>query len=123
MMRCLYVSVFFLLGLSACSADDSELVIANKKDFDLFCEQFKIITESADFSSSTSEERAAKLDAVLTEKIEPSGNAYIVWSAIRNAPPSERYSLYKDAAASTGYAEWTCPAAELHGSEIGSSHN
>src|SRR5690606_12184594 len=107
----------------ACSAADSELVIANKKDFDLFCEQFKIITESADFSSSTSEERAAKLDAVLTEKIEPSGKPYIAWSAIRNTPRSERYSSCKASAASTGYAEWICPAEELHGSEIGSSHN
>jgi hypothetical protein len=123
MMRYLCLSALFLLVLSACSEDENKQSVTAKTDFDLLCEQFTILTESAGFSSLTSEERASKLDAMLTEKLEPSSNAYIAWTAIRNGPPSERYFLYKDAAASTGYEDWTCPAAKLHGSEIGSIHD
>lgn len=123
MMKYLCLSVFFLLALSGCSADENKQTVTAKTDFDLFCEQFTMVTESAGFSSSTSEERASTLDAMLTEKLEPSSNAYIAWTAIRNGPPSERYSLYKDAAASTGYGDWACPAVKLHGSEIGSPHD
>src|SRR5690606_36638061 len=100
MIKYLCLGVFFLLALSACSADKNEQFVAVKTDFDLFCEQFTMVTESAGFSSLTSEDRAAKLDVMLTEKLEPSSNAYIAWAAIRNGPPSERYFLYKDAAAS-----------------------
>ena len=123
MTKYLCLSVLFLLVLSACSADENKLIVAAKTDFDLFCEQLTMVTESADFSSLTSEERASQLDAVLTEKLEPSSNAYMAWAAIRNGTPSERYFLYKDAAASTGYENWACPAVKLHGSEIGSIHD
>ena len=123
MTKYLCLSVLFLLVFSACSADENKLIVAAKTDFDLFCEQFTMVTESADFSTLTSEERASTLDTILTEKLESSSNAYIAWTAIRNGPPSERYFLYKDAAASTGYEDWECPAAKLHGSEIGSIHD
>lgn len=120
MIRVIYACVFLLM-LAACSDEDEKLSLAAKKDFDLFCEQFTIMTNTSDFSLLTSEQRAAKLDVMLIEKIEQSGNAYIAWTAIRNGPPPERYSLYKDAAASAGYTDWKCPAAESHGSDVGSS--
>lgn len=123
MIKYFCLSAFFLVALSACSAGENKEAVAAKTEFDSFCEQFTIVTESADFSSLTSEERASILDTMLTEKLEPSSNAYIAWTAIRNGPPSERYFLYKDAAASTGYGDWVCPAAKLHGSAIGSFHD
>ena len=123
MIKHFCLSVFLFVVVSACSAGSNKQVVAAKTDFDFFCEQFTIVTESADFSSLTSEDRASKLDALLIEKLESSSNAYIAWTVIRNGSPSERYFLYKDAAASTGYEDWECPAAKLHGSEIGSLHD
>lgn len=120
MMRlCLSLFVFFLL--SACSPEKQSIAV--KSDFDVFCEQFTLLTESADFSSLTGEDRAIKLDSMLSGKLEPSTNAYIAWTAIRNSPPSERYFLYKDAAASIGAGNWKCPAVEQYGHEVGSPHD
>ncbi len=56
MMRYLCQSVLLLLVLSACSADENKQIVAAKTDFDLFCEQLTMVTESADFSSLTSED-------------------------------------------------------------------
>lgn len=123
MIKFVVGSVFFLMTLIGCSADEEKQISGAKNDFDLFCEQFTIMTESPGFSSLTSEQRSEKLNGILVEKIEQSGPAYNAWVAIRNGPPSDRYSLYKEAAASVGYMDWKCPAVELHGSEVGSSHH
>jgi hypothetical protein len=117
-ISCLLIAI----SVSACSpGKDSEAQTINN-DFDVFCEQFTLLTESAEFSQLSSEDRASRLDTKLSGALAPSANAYIAWTAIRNGPPSERYFLYKDAASSAGHNHWECPAVKQHGHEVGSPH-
>jgi hypothetical protein len=121
MIKKLYWISSITLILLSCSAEKDQEIAAVQNDFDIFCEQFTQLAESADFIHLTSEERATRLESQLASQLGPTTNAYIAWTAIRNGPASERYFLYKDAALSTGQKNWDCPAVKLHGHNVGSS--
>lgn len=90
-----------------------------KTEFNTFCDQFEVLTQSKEFLTLDTEERAEKLDKMLVESMSTSGNAYIAWYAIRSGPPSERYALMQDAANSSGYSEWTCESLKKYAIEVG----
>lgn len=112
-----------LLILTACSPKSNGDNAATKEEFGVLCAEFTTLVQSTDFSQLDSEERAAQLDLKLANNLNTTDNAYMAWTAIRNGPPSERYTLFKEAAASTGYTEWSCPAIAQHGHEVGSAHD
>jgi|GEM_PF-2782236 hypothetical protein len=118
-----WIPAVALILLSCSAKKDGETEAAVQNDFDVFCQQFTQVTQSADFAQLSSEERALRLESRLAGELEPNANAYIAWSAIRNGPPSERYALYKDAAASAGQKNWDCPAVQQYGHEVGSPHD
>lgn len=119
------VSVLLLsAGLAACSSDRQGVDNKpGKNEFDILCDNFTALVGSENYSSLSEEDRAAQLDLTLTNKLNRNGNAYAAWTAIRNATPTDRYSLYAEAARSTGYQNWNCPAISSHGHEVGSPHN
>lgn len=123
MIKKLYWISSITLILLSCSAEKDQEKAVAQDDFEIFCEQFTQLAESADFSQLTSEERATRLESQLASHLAPTTNAYIAWTAIRNGPASERYFLYKDAALSTGQKNWDCPAVKLHGLNVGSSND
>ncbi len=112
-----------LLTLSACSPKDDQQQHLSEAGFDILCEHFAKLTQAKDYQTLSSEERGAKLESMLAKSLEPATEAYMTWTAVRNAPPTERYHLYKEAATSTGYTNWTCPAIEHQAHEVGSMHN
>jgi hypothetical protein len=109
------------LTISACSPEQGGQFTKSGSGFDVLCSEFSTLTQTANYLTLSSEERGTELDGVLTQKLRPDNNAYLAWSAIRNATPTERYSLYKEAATSTGYNDWECAAIAQHGQEVGSS--
>lgn len=109
------------LTISACSPDQDSQSTKSRSGFDVLCSEFSKLTQTANYLSLSSEERGKELDGMLTQILRSDNNAYLAWSAIRNATPAERYSLYKEAAASTGYNDWECMAIAQHGQEVGSS--
>ncbi|WP_288129717.1 hypothetical protein [Microbulbifer sp.] len=115
------VSFYALLLISACGPKSPQISGNEIDDFDKFCTAFTELSNSSDFPNLTPLERSKRLDSSLSEKISTSGDAYIAWSAIRNATPSQRANLYKDAAASAGNKEWECPAIDKFGNQIGSN--
>lgn len=114
----LFLAVAVLV--TACTPKDKVEAASNASDFDLFCSQFTEFTQSENYAELTAQERAARLDALLLEKLPATSNAYQAWAAIQNATPAQRPALYKDAAKSTGMKSWDCPAVERHGHLIGS---
>jgi hypothetical protein len=115
------LTVAFVLIIAACSQEQSTKSANTANGFDVLCSEFSSLTKEADYPSLSSEKRGEKLDGILAQQFEPNNNAYLAWSAIRNASPTERYTLYREAAASTGYRDWECPAIARHGHEVGSS--
>lgn len=59
------------------------------------------------------------LDKALTESLSLNGDAYIAWSAVSLAEPSQRYQLYKDAAASSLNKQWDCQSLKEHAHKVG----
>ncbi len=53
--------------------------------------------------------RAARFTEGLKTKLDSKSNAYIAWLAIQNAPPDQRYNLFREAASSVGEKNWKCP--------------
>lgn len=88
----------------------------------LLCNQFAMFVESESYRNMNSETRADYFDRAVLDILEPTSNAYLAWSAIRNATPSARAALFDEAAHSSGYKEWQCPALEQHAHEVGSEH-
>lgn len=115
------ISIFALVLVSACGTKDSQISDNDINDFDKLCMEFSELSKSSEFPDLSPAERSKHLDSSLTEKISTSSDAYIAWSAIRNATPSQRASLYKDAAASTGNEKWECPAIDKFGDQVGSN--
>ena len=109
------------LTISACSPEQNGQSTKTDSGFDVLCSEFSTLTQTANYPTLSSEERGNELDGVLARKLRPDNDAYLAWSAIRNATPAERYSLYREAAASTGYNDWECAAIAQHGQEVGSS--
>jgi hypothetical protein len=121
MKRTHSLTVAFALIIVACSQEQSTQSAKTGNGFDVLCNEFSSLTQETDYPSLSSEKRGEKLDGMLAQQFEANNNAYLAWSAIRNASPMERYTLYREAAASTGYNDWDCPAIALHGHEVGAS--
>jgi hypothetical protein len=115
------LTVALALIIVACSQEQSTQPAKTGNGFDVLCSEFSSLTQETDYATLSSEKRSEKLDAMLAQRFEPDNDAYQAWSAIRNASAMERYTLYREAAASTGYNDWECPAIALHGHEVGSS--
>lgn len=123
MIARILLSLVFVVGLMACSAEKQQAAKPEKNEFDVFCDQFAALVGSENYSALSQEERADQLDRMLVSNINPDGNAYIAWSAIRHATPSDRQLLYVEAARSTGYENWSCAAINSHGHQVGSAHD
>ncbi len=121
MKRTSSLTIALALIIVACSQEQSTQSANTVNGFDVLCSEFSSLIQEADYPFLSSEKRGEKLDGILAQQFEPNNNAYLAWSAIRNAEPTERYTLYREAAASTGYNDWECPAISLHGHEVGSS--
>ncbi|WP_226704503.1 hypothetical protein [Microbulbifer elongatus] len=115
------ISLLALALVSACGTKNSQISGADINDFDKLCTKLIELSKNSEFPDLSPEERAKRLDSSLSEEISTSSDAYIAWSAIRNAAPSQRASLYKDAAASTGNEEWECPVIDKLGDQVGSN--
>lgn len=114
------VSIFVV---AACSSENDRASGETKAEFEVLCDEFTTLAQSSDFAQLLPEVRAEQLELMLVNKLYLTDHAYMAWTAIRNATPSERYSLYREAAASSGYQEWSCPAMAEHGHKVGSSHD
>lgn len=117
----IFLSLFLILLLASCSKAEQDVQLTEKnKQFDIFCDQFSKLTQAADYSELSSEDRAERLENMLAAHMQKTSDAYIAWTAIRNGPPAERYFLFDEAANSIGYQTWDCPAIKQHGHEVGS---
>ncbi len=121
MKRTSSLTVALALIFVACSQEQSTQATNTGNGFDVLCSEFSSLTQEADYPTLSSEKRGEKLDGMLVQKFELNDNVYLAWSAIRNASPMERNTLYRETAASMGYNDWECPAITLHGHEVGSS--
>lgn len=117
-MRKIRISLLFssLLAVYSCSETG-----AGPSDFDLLCEGFTKLKAESNYNDMNTHDRANALESILVEVLEPDRDAYIAWTAIRNADPVERYHLYQEAARSTGHSGWECEAMRESAHEVGSS--
>lgn len=123
-MNRFYIFLTLLLALPGCSPEEEyKKKNRGQSSFDILCEQFTKLTMSDIFQNLNNEEWARKLDTMLANSLDLDSDAYLAWQAIRNGPPSARYSLYKNAAVSSGQEDWDCEAINHYGREVGSTHN
>ena len=123
MMMKKFALALMVIGLVACTDKGEQAAAPAKNEFDILCEHFTALVSSKNYPGMSVEERAEELDKALVANLNTAGNAYSAWSAIRNATPSDRNALYSDAALSTGYENWDCPAINQRGQEVGSAHD
>lgn len=124
MKACRQISIIaFLFVVTACSPGLGDASTKKHSEFNALCEVYTKIVKQADFPGLSSEDRTRKLESELAPRLGSAGDAHIAWTAIQNAPPSEHYYLFKEAAKSAGYGTWVCPAIKDHGHEIGSNFN
>lgn len=107
--------------VSACGQRDTQEADSKPNEFDVFCEQFTKLTLKKEFEDLTPEERSTLLDQEFSTKVSRDSNAYIAWSAIRSATPSDRAQLYHDAAKSAGSNDWECAAVNNFAAQVGSN--
>lgn len=108
-----------LVAMQSCTTKNTEIRELETTQFGIFCEQFTLLAKNTELSDLSTVERARELDRILLEKITPSSNVYLAWSAIINAEPSQRAMLYKGAASNVGIEDWNCPAVEQYASKVG----
>lgn len=108
-------------GLISCSPEGGRGAKQVNTEFDILCNQFGALVASDDYPNMNSEERANHFDQMLTDKLSSAGNAYMAWTAIRNATPDARSALFDEAAHSVGYEGWECLVIKQHAHEVGSA--
>lgn len=120
-------TIVLLLGLTAglisCSADKPQESKRGVNEFEILCAEFTELVDSENYANLNEEQRAVRLDKMLANKLSVESNAYIAWTAIRNATPAARQALYSEAARSLGYDNWSCPAISSHADQVGSPHD
>ena len=102
-----------------CSDNSDTEQVAEKNEFDQFCDIFTALSTTPKFEKMNTSEKYSSLDKALTEGLSSNSDAYIAWSAVSLAEPSQRYQLYKDAAASSLNKQWDCQSLKEHAHKVG----
>ncbi|WP_299592923.1 hypothetical protein [uncultured Microbulbifer sp.] len=110
-----------LIFLSACTEKDTQETSSYPNEFEIFCDKFTDLVQDEGYSDLTPEERSQLLDQSFSKVVNTSSDAYLAWSAIKNATPSQRAELYSDAAKSVGNTEWECPAIKEFADQVGAN--
>lgn len=118
-MNKLMVALLIASVGSACSMGKDDSADKQRAAFDAFCWGFEELIKQPNYDSMDSEQRHDALLARVNPIVEPETHAYIAWDAIRFATAHERYQLFTEAAASTGFSGWECEAMKLHADEVG----
>lgn len=111
----LHLLVFFW----GCSKNSNTEQATGENEFDQFCDIFTALSTAPKFDAMNATEEYASLDKALTEDLSTNGDAYIAWTAVSLAEPSQRYQLFKDAAASSLKIQWDCQSLKDHAHVVG----
>lgn len=119
MSRQAIIFPLLLVFFWGCSEKSNTEQAAGKNEFDQFCDIFTALSTVPKFDAMNTAEKYASLDKALTEGLSANGDAYIAWTAVSLAEPSQRYQLFKDAAASSLKMQWDCQSLKEHAHMVG----
>lgn len=119
MSRQTIIFPFLLLLFSGCSENSNTEQVAEENEFDQFCDIFTALSTAPKFDAMNTADKYASLDNALTDNLSTNSDAYIAWTAVSLAEPSQRYQLFKDAAASSLKMQWDCQSLKDHAHTVG----
>ena len=119
MIRQLLILPLLLVFFLGCSERGKPEKIAEKNEFDQFCDIFTALSTEPRFEKMSTAEKYTSLDKALIDGLSSSGDAYIAWTAVSLAEPSQRYQLFKDAAVSSLKIQWECQSLKDHAHTVG----
>lgn len=119
MSRQAIIFPLLLLFFWGCSENSNTELVAEENEFDQFCDIFTALSTEPKFDTMDTAEKYASLDKSLTESLSSNSDAYIAWTAVSLAEPSQRYQLFKDAAVSSLKMQWDCQPLKDHANTVG----
>lgn len=118
-MNKLTIALLIALLASACTERKDDSLDAQRAAYDALCKGFEQLTKKSTYDSMDSQQRHDELLVLVDPIVDPEAHAYVAWDAIRFATAHERYQLFTEAAASSGYSDWECEVMKVHADEVG----